>query len=121
MKKSFPIKYTKLFIDGAYVPSLQNKTFPTINPATEEVIANISEAQSDDVDVAVKAARKAFDHGPWRRFSASQRSKLLFKLADLIQSNIDEMSYLETIDNGKAYTAAIEDIAESVNVLRYYY
>lgn len=120
MSKSFPIKYTQLFIDGKFVPSLKNQTFPTINPSTESLLCQVSLSLPADVDLAVSAARKAFDHGPWRRLSPSQRGKLLFKLSDILLSNIDEMAYLETIDNGKAYTASIEDIAESVNVLRYY-
>ncbi len=118
--KIFPIKYTQLFIEGQYVNSLQGKTFPTINPSTGELIANISEAQSEEVDLAVKAARKAFDSGPWRRFSGSQRCQILLKFADLITENLDELTYLETIDNGKPYSYAREDITESVKLVRYY-
>jgi len=118
--KSFPVKYTQLFIDGKYVPSLQNKTFPTLNPATGEVISQISEALSEDVEIGVKAARKAFDHGPWRRYTGSQRGKILLKLADLMEENVDELTYLETIDNGKPFVQARLDVTETVKLVRYF-
>ena len=120
MKKVFPIKFTKLFIDGAYVDSQQGNTFETINPSTEEVITKVSEAQGPDVELAVKAARKAFDHGPWRSYSGSKRCEILLKLADLIVANLEELAYLEAIDNGKPYTWAYDDVKESAKVLRYY-
>jgi len=84
------------------------------------VIAKISEAQASDVDLAVKAARKAFDHGPWRSYSGSKRCRILLNLSDLILQNIEEIAYLEVIDNGKPYNWAYDDINESVKVLRYY-
>ena len=120
MQKSFPIKYTQLFIDGKYVPSLQNKTFPTINPSTGELLAQISDALTEDVDLAVQAARKAFDHGPWRRYTGSQRGKALLKLADLIEDHVDELTYLETIDNGKPYSQARFDVTETAKLVRYF-
>ena len=117
--KIFPVKYTQLFIDGNYVDSIQGKKFPTINPSTGEVITEISEAQIEDVDVAVKAARKAFDSGPWRRYTGSQRCQIMHKLGDLIIQNLEELTYLETIDNGKPYAYARDDITESVKLIRY--
>ena len=73
-RKSFQ---TKLLIDGQWRDSLSGKTFETINPATEEVIAHIAEGDAADIDLAVKAARKAFDTGPWRTMDARDRGKLM--------------------------------------------
>ena len=76
---------TKLLIDGKWRDSQSGKTFETINPATEEVIAEVAEGDAADVDLAVKAARKAFDAGPWRKMDARDRGRLMYKLADLIE------------------------------------
>ncbi|GKE00999.1 aldehyde dehydrogenase family 2 member C4-like protein, partial [Tanacetum coccineum] len=65
------VKFTKLFINGEFVDSISGRTFETIDPRTEEVTANIAEGDREDVDLAVKAAREAFDHGPWPRMSGS--------------------------------------------------
>src|SRR3954452_5242079 len=96
------IKQTKILISNNWVDSVSGKTFETINPATGEVIAKVAEADAPDVDLAVKAARKAFhSKGPWRTMSASERGKLLNRLADLIEKNVDELAMLESLDNGK--------------------
>jgi aldehyde dehydrogenase (NAD+) len=102
---------TQLVIDGELRPSLNGKTFKTINPATEDVITEVALGDVADIDRAVKAARRAFDdrRGPWRRMDARDRGRLMNKLADLIEENIDELAELETLDNGKP-------IAESRNV-----
>ena len=92
---------TKMLIDGQWRDSASGKTFETVNPATEEVIAQVAEGDAADIDLAVKAARKAFDSGPWRKTDARDRGRLLNKLADLIEENIDELAELETLDNGK--------------------
>jgi aldehyde dehydrogenase (NAD+) len=97
---------TKLLIDNQWVPSESGKTFATYNPATGEEIAQISEAGAADVNRAVKAARSAFEHGPWRKTSASERGRLLNRLADLIERNAEELAYLETLDNGMPLTVA---------------
>ena len=68
-------KYTQLLIDGKFVDSAKGDTFATVNPVNEEVITEVQRAGAEDVDRAVEAARKAFDHGPWRRFSATQRGE----------------------------------------------
>src|SRR5690242_10896771 len=80
-----------------------SKQFDTINPATGEVLTQIAEASSKDVDGAVAAARAAFEDcsGPWRKMSASDRGRLLWKIADLVEQHIDELAELETLDNGK--------------------
>src|SRR5271154_5883100 len=82
---------TKLLIDGKWRDSKSGKTFETINPATEEVIARVAEGDAADMDAAVKAARKAFDSGPWRKTDARDRGRMMNKLADLIESHIDEL------------------------------
>jgi acyl-CoA reductase-like NAD-dependent aldehyde dehydrogenase len=111
----------KLLIGGEWVES--SKTFDTVNPATGEVITQVAEAGAEDVDRAVRAARKAFDElgGPWRKMSASDRGKLLWRLADLVEKNIEEIAELETLDNGKPiFESRYVDIPSVVDVLRYY-
>nr|XP_043626956.1 aldehyde dehydrogenase 1 [Erigeron canadensis] len=97
------IKFTKLFINGQFVNSISRNTFDTIDPATEEVIATVSEGKKEDVDVAVKAAREAFDNGPWPRMSGEARRKIMLKFADLIDENVDDLATLEVIDGGKLF------------------
>jgi aldehyde dehydrogenase (NAD+) len=110
-----------LLIDGQWVEGTDK--FDTINPATGEVLTQISAASSADVDHAVKAARRAFeDHnGPWRKLSASERGKMIWKLADLLEKNIDEFAELETLDNGKPiFESRYVDMPMVIDVLRYY-
>src|SRR5947207_4842359 len=95
------VKDQPMFIGGKWVDSQSGKTFPTLNPATGQTICQVAEGDKADVDLAVKAARKAFESGPWPKMSASERGRLLFKLADAIEKNIDELAALETLDNGK--------------------
>ena len=97
---------TQLLINNEWVPSESGKTFPTYNPATGEEIAQVAEADAADVDKAVKAARFALERGPWRKTSASERGRLLNRLADLIEQNADELAALETLDNGMPLTVA---------------
>jgi aminomuconate-semialdehyde/2-hydroxymuconate-6-semialdehyde dehydrogenase len=91
----------KLFIDGKYVDALSGKTFDDVNPATGEVIARVAEADYADVDLAVKAARRAFDEGPWPKMPVAERSAILMKLAAGIKKRIPELSELESLDTGK--------------------
>src|SRR5438309_9490914 len=101
------VSATKLLINHKWVDSASGKTFPTINPATGEVITHVAEAAAADVDKAVSAARAAFDNGPWRKkITASQRGNLLYKLAELIEKHADELAQLEALDNGKPYSVA---------------
>src|ERR1700693_1428707 len=112
---------TKLLIDGKWRDSVSGKTFETINPATEEVITEVAEADAADIDLAVKAARKAFDTGPWRKMDARDRGRLMYKLADLIESHIDELAELETLDNGKPLGESRNaDLPLVIDCLRYY-
>ena len=108
-------------IDGKFVNSVSGKTFDTFNPSTEEKITSVQEADVADVDKAVKAARKAFDDGPWRRMPASERGRLIGKLADLVEKNIDELSALESLDNGKPFSfSKAADLALTLKTYRYY-
>ena len=117
-RKSFQ---TKLLIDGQFRDSLSGKTFATFNPATEEIITEVAEGDSADIDLAVKAARKAFDTGPWRTMDARDRGKLIYKLADLIEANIEELADLETLDNGKPLNESRNaDLPLVIDCLRYY-
>ncbi|XP_014277133.1 aldehyde dehydrogenase 1A1 [Halyomorpha halys] len=115
------IKFTKLFINNEFVDSVSKKTFPTYNPATLEKLADIAEADKEDVDKAVDAASKAFARGsPWRTMDASLRGKLIHKLADLMEENVKTLATLETIDNGKPYANALFEIPYAADTLRYY-
>src|SRR5690625_19969 len=110
-----------LYINGEYVPSKSGKTFNVIDPATEEMIAEVSEAQAEDVDSAVQAAREAFDNGEWTKMSAAERSRLIYRFADLLEENREELAQLEAIDNGKPYKVALaDDVDGTVQHFRYY-
>src|SRR5271165_6167890 len=89
------VKDQPMFIGGKWVDSASGKTFATLNPATGEAICQVAEGDKADVDLAVKAARKAFAEGPWPRMNASERGRLLNKLADLIEQNMEELAALE--------------------------
>jgi aldehyde dehydrogenase (NAD+) len=115
------IRRTQCFIEGKWVDSASGKTFKTFNPATEEVIAEVAEGDAEDVDRAVKAARKAFDSGPWRKTDARDRGRLLNRLADLMEENLDELAALETLDNGKPISdSRAADLPLAIDCLRYY-
>src|SRR6516162_4302422 len=112
---------TKLLIDGQWRDSQSGKTFETINPATEEVIAEVAGGDAADIDPAVKAARKAFDSGPWRKTDARDRGRLMNKLADLVETHIDELAELETLDNGKPIRESRNaDLPLVIDCFRYY-
>ncbi|KAK2627832.1 hypothetical protein QTJ16_002478 [Diplocarpon rosae] len=115
-------KYTQptgLFINNEWVKSVDGKTFETINPATEEVICSVYEATEKDVDIAVAAARKAFE-GSWRKETPENRGKYLVNLANLIEKNLDLLAAVESLDNGKAISMAKGDVGAVVGCLRYY-
>lgn len=119
--KDFLERPVHLFIDGKYVPAADGQTFETINPATEDVLAVVSEAREEDVDAAVQAARRAFESGAWPALSTAERARLIYKLADLIDENKEELAQLEALDNGKPYKVALEDdIPATVEHFRYY-
>jgi aldehyde dehydrogenase (NAD+) len=115
------IRQTKLLIDGKWVDAKSGKTFPTFHPATEEKIADVAEAGQADVDLAVKAARRAFESGPWSTMDARDRGKLLNRLADLVEAHLEELAALETLDNGKPIRdSRAADLPLAVDCLRYY-
>src|SRR5471030_3160136 len=92
IEPTLKVSATKLLIGNKWVDAASGKTFPTINPATGEVIAHVAEADAADVDKAVGAARAAFEKGAWRKMTAAQRGALMYKLADLIEKNLDELA-----------------------------
>src|SRR2546421_7615640 len=111
----------RLLIDGQWTDGA--KKFDTINPATGEVLTQVVEASPEAVDRAVAAARKAFEDrsGPWRKMSASERGRLIWRLADLVEKHIDELAELETLDNGKPiFESRYVDMPMVIDVLRYY-
>ena len=110
----------RLLINNCWVPSESGKTFPTMNPSTGEEICQVAEADAADVDKAVIVARAAFE-GPWRKLRASERGRLLHRLADLIEKNADELAQLETLDSGKPISVAkAVDVAKTVACYRYF-
>lgn len=110
-----------LFINGQWVPSVSGKMFETLNPATGEVICRVAEGDKEDIDRAVQAARSALERGPWSRMSARERGRLLGKLADAIESRLEELAALESLDNGKPISDALSaDLPATIACLRYY-
>ena len=110
----------KMLIGGRWLEAASGKTFPTYNPATGEVLAQVAEGNSADVDRAVAAARKAFEGGPWRTLTASERGRLIWKLADLLESHLEEFAQLESLDNGKPIgVARAADVPLAVDHFRY--
>lgn len=113
-------KPKQLLIDGHHVPSLSGRTFKTLNPATEQVIATIAEGNEADVDRAVAAARRAFE-GPWRTMRASERGQILLRLVDLMKQHADEIATLESLDAGKPIAAVLrQDLPAAIDTLTYY-
>ncbi|MYG80914.1 MAG: aldehyde dehydrogenase family protein [Gemmatimonadetes bacterium] len=111
----------RLWIGNEWADAGGGRTFPTVNPATEEVIAEVAEAGPEEIDRAVRAARAAFADGGWRRMNPHKRSQLLWRLADLVDANADELALLETRDNGKPYFEARRiDVPSVAQTLRYY-
>ncbi len=110
----------QMFIGGEWVDALSGETFDVVDPATTEVIAKVPSAGAADVDRAVDAARAAFDDGPWRRIGPSERGRLVWRLADLIEEHAEEFAVLDSIDNGKPVFATRNvDVPLSVDLFRY--
>src|SRR5436305_13117055 len=113
-------KPRKMLINGKWLSAASGKTFPTYNPATGEVLAQVAEGDREDINQAVKAARNAFENGPWRRMTASQRGRLIWKLADLLEQHTEEFGYIESLDNGKPLNIAkAADVPLAVDMFRY--
>ena len=110
----------KILIDGKWVAAVSGKTFDSIDPATGEVLARIAEGDKADIDLAVKAARRAFDSGPWAKMSASERGRIIWKIADLLEKHTEEFAELETLDNGKPISISrVADVPLAVDLFRY--
>src|SRR6202451_2595782 len=110
----------QLYIDGRFVGAASGKTFPVFNPATGDVITEVAEAEEEDVNRAVLAARRAFDEGPWPRMSPSERGRTLWKLADLLEKHLEEFAEIESLDNGKPRSLArVADVPLAVDMFRY--
>jgi phenylacetaldehyde dehydrogenase len=111
----------RLLIDGEWVEAASGRTFPTVDPATEEVLAEVARGGAEDVERAVRAARRAFDHGSeWRRMTPSDRGRLIHRIGDLILEHADELATLESLDNGKPRTIArVADVALAADIFHY--
>jgi aldehyde dehydrogenase (NAD+) len=118
--KAPKVKDQPLFIGGKWLDSVSGKTFPAINPATGGTICQVAEGDKADVDLAVKAARKALDHGPWKKMDAVDRGRLMFKLADLIEKEAEELAVLESLNCGKTIVDSRGDLQGTLATLRYY-
>ncbi|KAL6602922.1 hypothetical protein ACP70R_043283 [Stipagrostis hirtigluma subsp. patula] len=115
------IKFTKLFINGRFVDAVSGRMFETRDPRTGDVIANIAEGDKEDVDLAVRAAREAFDHGEWPRMSGTERGRIMTRFADLVEQNADELALIDSLDAGKLIAATkLFDVAAAAGSLRYF-
>lgn len=115
------IDHRQLLIDGKFVDAASGKTFPTFDPRTGDTIANVAEGDAEDVNRAVRSARKAFDEGPWPKMTAYERSRIILRFADLLEKHNDEVAAIETWDSGKTYEqAANVEIPMVVRLFRYY-
>jgi aldehyde dehydrogenase (NAD+) len=114
------VKDQPLFIGGKWLDSVSGKTFPAINPATGGTICQVAEGDKADVDMAAKAARKALESSRWKQMDAADRGRLLFKLADLIEKESNELAALESLNCGKTIRDSLGDMQGVVNTLRYY-
>ena len=111
----------KLLIDGEWVAAASGRTFETINPATEERLAEVAYGEKEDIDRAVRAARKAFAYdSPWRRMSPSARGKVIWRIGDLIEQHVGELAMLESLDNGKPVNVArVADVPLAADLFHY--
>ena len=104
--RSFTTEQRNMLIGGKWVQATSGETFPTYDPATGRILAHVARGNKEDVDRAVRAAREAFENGPWRRLTPSERGRMLWKLGDLIEENGEELAELESLDNGMPVTVA---------------
>ena len=110
-----------LYINGEFVPSSNNVTFETLNPANNEVLAKVHEASAEDVDKAVLAAKEAFENGPWSTMTPAERGSLIYKLGELIDEHKQELAEIDSLDNGKPITELFEnDIPNAVGQFKYF-
>ncbi len=111
---------SELYIDGKWVKPIKGGTSDVTNPATEEVIQTIASATAEDVDIAVKAARRAFDKDGWPNLTGAQRAKYLRAIAEGIRARQSEIARLEVLDNGKPFPEADWDIADAAGCFEFY-
>ena len=117
----FVAKPRQMLINGRWVNAASGKTFPSYNPATGEILAQVAEGDKEDINRAVAAARMAFDKGSWRRLSPSERGRLVWRLAELLEKRAEEFAQLECLDQGKPlFLARVADLPASIDQLRYY-
>ena len=110
----------QLFIDGQWANAASGKTFETPNPATGETLAQVAEGEAEDINRAVKAARRAFEDGPWSRMTTSERGRIIWRIGDLILEHLDELAQLESLDNGKPFVVArAADVTLSADMFHY--
>jgi phenylacetaldehyde dehydrogenase len=110
----------QMFINGKWANAASGKTFPVYNPATGEVMVQVAEGDREDIDRAVKAARRAFESGAWPNMTASERGRLVWKLADLIEQHAEEFAQIESLDNGKPLAVArVADVPLAIDLFRY--
>jgi phenylacetaldehyde dehydrogenase len=96
----------QMYINGQWTDAASGRTFETPNPATGETLAQVAEGDAEDIDRAVRAARRAFDEGPWGRMTSSERGRIIWRIGDLILDHLDEFAQLESLDNGKPFAVA---------------
>ncbi|MZH02185.1 MAG: aldehyde dehydrogenase family protein [Nitrospinae bacterium] len=119
--KDFLAASHKLLIDGKRVDAANGETFEVLDPSDNSALTRVPKGEKEDIDRAVKAARNAFENGPWRKVTVSERGKLIWKLADLIEQRTEEFAQLETLDNGKPLNIArAADVPLTVDHFRYY-
>jgi len=104
--RAFLSENKKLLIDGQWVDAASGKTFPTTDPATGQVLSEVALGQGEDIDRAVRAARRAFDAGAWPAMKPNQRERLLWRIGDILSERAQEFGQLEALDNGKAASVA---------------
>jgi len=112
--------YDHLYINGQWVSPLEGGVFEAINPADESVITQVVSASAADVDLAVQAARAAFDHGPWPTLSGTQRARYLRAIAQQIRDRLPELAHLETLDNGKPLPESTWDLEDAAGCFDFY-
>ena len=110
----------QLFIDGQWADAASGQSFETPNPATGETLARVAEGEAEDIDRAVRAARRAFEDGPWSRITTSERGRIIWRIGDLINEHLDELAQLESLDNGKPFAVArAADVPLSADIFWY--
>src|SRR5580692_8354016 len=112
-------KPKRLYIEGKWLEAASGKTFDSINPSTGEILANVAEGDAEDINLAVAAARRAFN-GPWSKFKPAERQRLLLRLADLVERDIEELAALDTLDMGAPISRTRNNRQRALGMLRFY-